>query len=129
MEDFEGEGRRDFLSRISLLSVPVRKGEAFGLYLLEAMASGVPVFQPALGAFPEIIKLSGGGETYEPNDPYTLAEKWAEMIRDKKKLTELSQAARISIENQFNIHTQASLLVEVYQTLAKNNAKHAAIHS
>ena len=49
-----------FLKRCPMISVPVRIGEAFGMYLLEAMASGVPVVQPALGAFPEIVDVSGG---------------------------------------------------------------------
>ena len=56
-----------------MVSVPVRNGEAFGIYLLECMASGVPVVQPALGAFPEIVELAGGGVIYEANTPEALA--------------------------------------------------------
>lgn len=50
-EAFEDDDRSEFFNKISLLSVPVPGGEAFGIYLLEAMASGVPVVQPAAGAF------------------------------------------------------------------------------
>ena len=71
--DFEGIGRHEFFGKVSVVSVPVRNGEAFGIYLLESMASGVPVVQPSLGAFPEIIKGSGGGLLYTPNTSQTLA--------------------------------------------------------
>ena len=64
-DDFEEQGLRAFLEKVSVVSVPVRNGEAFGIYLLECMVSGVPVVQPALGAFPEIIGLTGGGLVYE----------------------------------------------------------------
>ena len=60
-EDFEEQGLREFLEKVSVVSVPVRNGEAFGIYLLECMVSGVPVVQPALGAFPEIVELDRGG--------------------------------------------------------------------
>lgn len=66
-EDFSENGRKQFFNQIAVLSVPVPKGEAFGMYLLEAMASGIPVVQPHLGAFPEIIATSSGGLTYQPN--------------------------------------------------------------
>ncbi|MDX2430185.1 MAG: glycosyltransferase family 4 protein, partial [Bacteroides sp.] len=68
-DDFEEQGLRDDLEKVSVVSVPVRNGEAFGIYLLECMVSGVPVVQPALGAFPEIINLTKGGVVYEPNTP------------------------------------------------------------
>ncbi|HET6559497.1 MAG TPA: glycosyltransferase family 4 protein, partial [Prolixibacteraceae bacterium] len=64
VEEFEGQERQKFFDSVRLLSVPVLHGEAFGLYHLEAMASGIPMVQPALGAFPEVINISGGGMVY-----------------------------------------------------------------
>ena len=37
------EAKQEFLSGCTVLSVPANYGEAFGLYVLEAMASGLPV--------------------------------------------------------------------------------------
>ncbi|MBK6282422.1 MAG: glycosyltransferase family 4 protein [Draconibacterium sp.] len=74
IEEFEGDARHNFFKKVSMVSVPVRIGEAFGMYLLESMASGIPVVQPALGAFPEIVEKSGGGVTYSPNTPKKLSE-------------------------------------------------------
>ena len=120
-EDFD-EGRHDFFKKISILTVPVLEGEAFGLYLLESMASGVPVVQPALGAFPEIVKKSGGGVVYEFNTPELLAETWTKVLRDKEKLKELSRNGRIGVETHFNIHKQSKELVNLYSKIMVNQA-------
>jgi glycosyltransferase involved in cell wall biosynthesis len=119
--DFEN-GRHDFFRKVSLLSVPVLGGEAFGLYLLESMASGVPVVQPALGAFPEIIEKSGGGVVYEPNTPEMLAEAWTKTLADKAELKRLSIAARSGVESHFNIHKKSIELVKTYSTILQNQA-------
>ena len=37
--------KQEFLRRLSVFPVPAMAGEAFGLYVLEALASGVPVVQ------------------------------------------------------------------------------------
>ena len=47
------------LRALTLFSVPAVYPEAFGLYLIEAMASGVPVVQPATASFPEIAGRAG----------------------------------------------------------------------
>ena len=47
------------LRALTLFSVPAIYPEAFGLYLIEAMASGVPVVQPAAASFPEIAGRAG----------------------------------------------------------------------
>src|SRR4029079_5127744 len=44
-----------FLQSLSVFSVPATYGEAFGLYLIEAMACGAPAVQPDHAAFPELI--------------------------------------------------------------------------
>jgi len=115
-EDFESEGRKEFFRKVSLISVPVRIGEAFGLYLLESMASGVPVVQPALGAFPEIIRLSGGGVVYEANQPEVLAESLAKLLADPQQLSLLSQAGHAGVHRHFDIFNHARELVNVYES-------------
>jgi glycosyltransferase involved in cell wall biosynthesis len=115
-KDFEA-GRHDFFRMVSMISVPVLEGEAFGMYLLESMASGVPVVQPALGAFPEIVEKSGGGFIYEPNTPEKLAEALSGLLENREKLNQLSEAGRLGVEQKFNIHQQANVLVDIYNSL------------
>jgi glycosyltransferase involved in cell wall biosynthesis len=114
-EDFLCDDRSLFFKRISVLSVPVRLGEAFGLYLLEAMAAGVPAVQPALGAFPEIIGESGGGITYEPNTPEKLAEALAVVLSDKNLLVDKSRNGLRSVKEIFDIDKQTKKLEALYE--------------
>jgi glycosyltransferase involved in cell wall biosynthesis len=122
-KDFEGQGRHEFFRKVSMISVPVLEGEAFGLYLIEAMASGVPVVQPALGAFPEIIKKSGGGITYFPNEPAQLAGSLAGLLRDPGRLEMLSSMGRKGVERHFNIKEQSDTMIGIYQELLGNQKK------
>ena len=118
LPDFEGNEVNDFFKRVSMVSVPVRIGEAFGMYLLEAMASGVPVVQPALGAFPEIIEISGGGVNYMPNTPEKLSETWADLLNDPDKLEELSKKGYEGTNKKFNIHNHAKEIITLYECLS-----------
>jgi len=119
VEEFEGEERQKFFDSVRLISVPVLIGEAFGLYMLEAMASGIPMVQPALGAFPEVINMSGGGVIYGENTPALLAKSLGELILDDKKLQELSAAGIASVKAHFDIHEQARKMVKVYESVVK----------
>jgi glycosyltransferase involved in cell wall biosynthesis len=116
-EKFENPHRQRFLDRMQLVSVPVRNGEAFGIYLTEAMASGIPVVQPALGAFPEIVNTAGGGVIYEPNTPEVLAKALADLLDNQNKLEQLSAEARESVVNHFDINKLAVKLTEIYKSL------------
>jgi len=114
-EKFENPHRKNFLNRMQLISVPVRNGEAFGIYISEAMASGIPVVQPELGAFPEIVNKAGGGVIYTPNTTNSLAKALAELLDDQSKLEQLSNEARQSVENHFDINKQAEKLTNIYK--------------
>jgi glycosyltransferase involved in cell wall biosynthesis len=118
-EDFVDAGRMEFFRKVSVVSVPVRIGEAFGLYLVEAMASGVPVVQPALGAFPEIIGATGGGITYPGNTPENLALSLEKILRDKDMLRQKSLDARSGTQAHFDITRQTGKMIDAYKTILK----------
>jgi glycosyltransferase involved in cell wall biosynthesis len=120
LPDFGPEALESFFDGLSLLSVPVRKGEAFGLYQLEAMASGIPVVQPALGAFPEIIEKSGGGIVFHPNDAASLAASIQGLFDDPAKIRALSLAGRKGVEMFFDCSRVTQKLVSVYESVIRN---------
>ena len=117
VEEFEGPSRQDFFDSVAVLTVPVLNGEAFGLYQLEALASGIPLVQPELGAFPEVVGLSEGGLIYHPNSPKKLEKAWKSIILDKEKLTDLSRKGLAGVKAHFDIHKQAGKLVEIYKNV------------
>jgi len=114
-EDFGEKGLKHFMEKVMVVSVPVRNGEAFGIYLLECMVSGVPVVQPALGAFPEIISLAGGGMVYQPNTPNALADALGGLLSDSAKLEQLSRRGIEGVREHFHIDVQAQRMVKIYE--------------
>lgn len=97
-----------FLRSLSLLSVPVQYPEAFGLYVIEAMACGIPVVQPDSAAFPELIAATGGGLTVEPRNPAALARTWHTLLADPARLAALSHSARAGTLAHFSSATMAT---------------------
>lgn len=120
IEDFRTESLGNFFNGLTLLSVPVLEGEAFGLYMLESLASGIPLVQPALGAFPEIIALTGGGVDYEPNTPDALAQEFAEVLSNPEQIKQMSINGRKSVEEKFNTSILIQSMIEVYIKVLNN---------
>lgn len=90
-----------FLQTLDLLSVPVEYGEAFGLYLLEAWACGVPVVQPASGAFPELLGQTGAGVLYDPASENGLVEALEELLLDPARRRMLGALGPAAVRDRF----------------------------
>lgn len=114
---FDRAERIEFLKSLTVLSVPVPDGGAFGNYILEALASGVPVVQPDVGAFPEIIKETGGGVLFSPNKPEILADTIEKLISNRSELTRLAETGKQAVNNKFGIEHMASRLLKIYSGL------------
>jgi glycosyltransferase involved in cell wall biosynthesis len=108
----------DFLSTVSLLSVPAEYGESFGLYLLEAWAAGVPVVQPNHAAFPELVHETGGGELVEPGKPHLLADAWARLLNSPRKLLEMGRSGRAAVEEKFTVQHMAGQALQLLRHAA-----------
>jgi glycosyltransferase involved in cell wall biosynthesis len=106
--------KRAFLQSLTVLSVPATYGESFGLYIVEAMACGVPVVQPRSGAFPELIEATGGGVLCEPDDPQSLADALQELLLDPEQRNALGKAARTAVKEKYSVAAMADSLLAVY---------------
>ncbi len=114
-DDFDRAARQRFFRSLSVFSVPAPGGEAFALYIIESLASGVPVVEPGTGAFTEIVEATGGGIIYEPNDPDTLAEALSSLLLDPERSRELGRRARDVVRQRFNVTSMAREMVKVYE--------------
>lgn len=84
----------DFLNTLDIFSVPTVYREPKGIYVLEALAAGVPVVQPDHGAFPELLEDTGGGRLVRSNDPAALAAALHELLRDHGVRRRLGEEGR-----------------------------------
>lgn len=121
LENFCKENRTKFLSSLTLLSVPVPAGEAFGAYMIEALASGVPVVQPNVGCYPEFVNLTKGGVIYEPNNSTTLAENISALLDDKKRMEKLGETGQNIVDKEFTVKKMAENTIKVYQKTTEEN--------
>ncbi|MEI7595623.1 MAG: glycosyltransferase family 4 protein [Bacteroidota bacterium] len=117
IDDFRTSQLNDFFKKVTVLSVPVLKGEAFGLYLLEALASGIPIVQPNISAFPEIIDKSKAGVVYSPNTSEALAEKLSVVLLNIESINEMGINGRKAVEEKFNLRNSTEMLIDIYNNI------------
>lgn len=73
-------GKARFLQSVDVLAVPTIYPDPKGLFVLEALAAGVPVVEPNHGAFPELLQAAGGGVLFQPRDAEHLAARLHELL-------------------------------------------------
>jgi glycosyltransferase involved in cell wall biosynthesis len=104
-----------FFHEIDVLSVPSPYHEPKGLYLLEAMACGVPVAQPSHGAFPEIIERTGGGVLARSDAGADVAEAIYELWKDPERAAELGRRGAEGVRRQYTVTHMAEKVLAIYQ--------------
>ena len=117
-KDFEKDSRVQFLKSLTLLSVPVPSGEAFGAYQVESLAAGVPVVQPNVGCYPEFIEATNGGVLYEPNTGEHLAETIASLLMNPDKVRKLGMVGQTVVMEQFSMDAMARNIARIYNDVA-----------
>jgi len=120
LTDFDRVAKLDFLRSLSLLSVPEKRPAAYGLYVLEALAAGVPVVQPNHGVFPELHQMTGGGVLFEPNSAAELARALERLLLDPDHASQLGQNGQKAVFEKFNIEQTARQIVRIYQEVLQN---------
>ena len=129
--EFEYRGELDrqqkiaFLHSLDVMSVPATYAEPKGMFLLEAMATGVPVVQPRRGAFPEIVERTGGGLIVDPDDPAALADGLRSLWRDPARAAELGAAGAAGVRRHYSVGEMAETVERIYDDVIRR--AHAAV--
>jgi glycosyltransferase involved in cell wall biosynthesis len=92
----------------------INRGEAFGLVLLEAMASGLPVLASNLPGVRSVFKNNEQGYLVKPGDADDLAKKILTLIRQPAKRQAMGQSARALVEATYSWEKAGEKLNELY---------------
>jgi glycosyltransferase involved in cell wall biosynthesis len=112
----------EFMRGIDVLSVPATYDEPKGMFLLEAMAAGVPVVQPRRGAFTEVVEKTRGGLLVDRDNPDALADGLYALWSDPSLAERLGASAYDGVRAHYNITQSASRLLDVYGALQSKAA-------
>ena len=82
--------------------------------MLEAMATGLPVFATIHGGIPEAIENDRSGILIAERDHQALAKKLLELVQSGDRLSELAQRGTESVAEKFNDKKQVRLLEDFY---------------
>ena len=109
------QSKFDLLDGVDVVCVPTIHPEPKGIYVLEALARGVPVVLPAHGSFPELVESTGGGVLVPPGDAEALAQALAELLSDGARRAQLGQAGQAAVRDAFTEDVMAARMLECYR--------------
>jgi glycosyltransferase involved in cell wall biosynthesis len=116
------DGKLAFLRTLDVLSVPAPYNEPKGVFLLEAMAAGVPVVQPRRGSFTEIVENTGGGLLVAPDDPAAVADGLYQLWSEPERRRTLADRAFTNVRRHYSIQHATDIQVQVYESLTGTQA-------
>ena len=105
----------EFLRSLHSLTVPAPYHEPKGLYVLEALANGVPVVQPRHGAFPELVEGTGGGLLVEAAEPEAVAAGLQTLCEDEDLRLRLGRQGHAAVHESRGDAVMAERTREVYE--------------
>ena len=108
-------GKIEFLRGLHALTVPAPYHEPKGLYVLEALANGVPVVQPRHGAYPELVEGTGGGLLVDAAEPEAVAAGLQELFEDEERRLRLGRRGRAAVHEGHGDELMAARTREVYE--------------
>lgn len=112
------EDKIALLRTFDVFSVPTTYADPKGLFLLEAMANGLPVVQPRHGAFPEIIARTAG-VLVPPEEPDALADALYSLLKDRARAAGLGAAAAAGVRANYTVDRMAASAEQVYAKVTR----------
>ena len=104
----------DFYRSLDVFVLPSKEPEPFGLVVLEAMASGLPVIATAHGGPAEILRDNVTGVLVTPGDPAKMMLAMRALSEDPGRAKEMGAAGRTEAVNTYDIARTMDRLQQLY---------------
>lgn len=119
----ESDDVATWLRRADLFVLPSR-AEGLSNALLEAMAHGLPVVVSDIAGNSGVIEHDANGLTFPVGDPTALADRLSLLLADEATRARLGQAARATVEGEYDLDQVAERYIRLYQDLLSAEASH-----
>lgn len=111
------------LSRASVALLPCVEAsngdrDAIPVALQEAMCAGIPVVSTTLGSIPELVEDGRNGYLVPPCEVNGLTAALDRLLRDRMLRRRMGEDARTTIQERFNIHSEAEKLLRIWEDTA-----------
>ena len=106
------EEKINFLAQLTLFCVPARLPEAFGLYVIESMAAGVPVVLPDHGSFSELINETKGGVLYAKDEPIGLVNALNDLLSNTEQAKQFAEQGKAAVHEKYSNEVLARRLAK-----------------
>lgn len=107
------------LHRLDALLLPSLFGEGMPMVVLEALAAAVPVVATRVEGTPEVIRHGVEGLLAEPRSAESLATQIAELIGDRQRWLQFSQAALNRHRKHFTDQEMCRRVAQVYREIKR----------
>jgi glycosyltransferase involved in cell wall biosynthesis len=107
-------------ARASVVAVPSRYPEPFGLVAVEAGLAARPVVASAVGGLPEVVDDGATGLLVAPDDPVALADALAAVVRNRAFAQRLADAGRRRALDRFAMDRHTTEIERLYRECAKD---------
>ncbi|WP_420453807.1 glycosyltransferase family 4 protein [Ilumatobacter sp.] len=106
---------RDLVHRAGCVVIPSLY-EPFGIVALEALAAGAPLIVARTGGLAELLADTDAGLTFEPGNPEALAHCIERVLREPELARQLTESAKVLIEQRYAWNAIAASIVHVYDS-------------
>lgn len=93
--------------------------EGFGLTVVEAMGTGLPVIVTPVGSLPEIVRDSETGIIAEGTDPESLSRAINQLLESPEKSQKMGLLASEDVRKRFNIKSWNEKTIDVFLEASK----------
>jgi len=118
LDGFDRATKLKFFRDLSVFCVPERKPIAFALYVLESLAAGIAVAEPAHGVFSELLEITGGGVLFERVGSEEIAGAIRPLLLDSGRSSRLGAEGRRVVFERFDVEQTAGEMLRIFEKVS-----------